>query len=70
MKKKISDTPKQPAYIDELLKNGTVVLTANTSEELCEMIDDIPADVRYCLGAVGKNRETGFLSLRLDIVKS
>lgn len=70
MKKKISDTPKQPAYIDELLKNGTVVLTANTAEELCEMIDSIPAEVRYGAGAAGKNPETGVFSLRLDIVKS
>lgn len=60
---------KQPAYIDELLKNGTVTLTASSREELAEMVNNIPANVRYGSGAVGKNLETGKLSLRIDITK-
>lgn len=60
---------KQPAYIDELLKNGTVTLTASSHEELAEMVNDIPANVRYGAGAVGKNLETGKLSLRIDLTK-
>lgn len=60
---------KQPAYIDELLKNGTVTLTASSREELAEMVNDIPANVRYGAGAVGKNLETGKLSLRIDLIK-
>jgi hypothetical protein len=56
-----------PAYVDELLKNGTAILTASSREELDEMVDDIPADVRYAAGAVGFNPETGDFSLRLDI---
>ncbi len=58
---------KQPKYIDELLKNGTTVLRAKTRDELAEMINDIPADVRYCSGAVGYNHETGVFSLRVDL---
>lgn len=60
---------KQPAFIDELLKNGTVTMTASSREELAEMVNNIPANVRYGAGAVGKNLETGKLSLRIDLTK-
>ena len=59
---------KQPAYVDELLKKGTTLLTAKTRDELDKMISEIPADVKYGAGAVGKNFETGVFTLRLDIV--
>ena len=62
----VADT-QQPSYVEELLKNGTVILTANSREELAEMVNDIPADVRYAVGAVGKNPDTGLFSLRIDI---
>ena len=60
-------TEQQPAYIDELLKNGTTILTAKTRDELAEMVNDIHADVRYAAGAVGHNPETGSFTLRVDI---
>lgn len=59
---------KQPAYVEELLKNGTVTLTAKTRDELAKMVSEIPADVKYGAGAVGKNFETGVFTIRLDIV--
>ena len=61
---------EQPAYIDELLKNGTTILTANSRDELAEMVNNIPADVHYGAGAVGFNHETGDFSLRLDITNN
>ena len=69
MSKKTTETndTKQPDYVAELLLNGTVTLTANTREELAEMVDNIPADVRYAAGAVGHNPETGVFTLRVDI---
>lgn len=69
MSKKTNETTetKQPDYVAELLLNGTVTLTANTPEELAEMVDNIPAECHYGAGAVGKDRETGVFSLRLDI---
>ena len=57
----------QPAYVAELLLNGTVTLTANTREELAEMVDNIPADCHYGAGAVGRHPETGLYSLRIDL---
>ena len=58
---------KQPAYVAELLLNGTVTLTANTREELAEMVDNIPAECHYGAGAVGRHPETGLYSLRIDL---
>lgn len=58
----------QPKYIEELLKNGTIVLKANTREELAEMINEIPADCRYMAGAVGRTRDNGTYTLRVDII--
>lgn len=67
-KKDENSQTQQPAFVEELLKNGTVILTANSREELAEMVNDIPADVKYCAGAVGKNRDTGAFTLQIDII--
>jgi hypothetical protein len=67
-KKATEEKQQQPAYVDELLKNGTAVLTANTREELADMVNDIPANVRYGAGAAGYNPETGAFTLRVDII--
>ena len=57
----------QPAYVAELLLNGTVTLTAKSREELAAMVNDIPADCSYGAGAVGRHPETGEYSLRIDL---
>ena len=69
MSKKKAETTEtqQPAFVEELLKNGTAILTAKTRDELAEMVNDIPADCSYGAGAVGYNPETGDYSLRIDI---
>ena len=67
-KKPTKNETEQPAFVEELLKNGTVIITAKTRDELAEMVNDIPADVKYGAGAVGMNPETGVFSLRLDII--
>ncbi len=65
----VTDTQtQQSAFIDELQKNGTAILTAKTREELAEMVNDIPSDIHYAAGAVGYNPETGDFSLRIDII--
>ena len=58
---------KQPPYVGELLLNGTVTLTAKTRDELTEMVGEIPVDVKYGAGAVGRNRETGEFTIRIDL---
>jgi hypothetical protein len=57
----------QPAYVAELLLNGTVTLTAQSREKLTEMVDNIPAECHYGAGAVGRHPETGEYSLRIDL---
>ena len=59
---------EQPKFIDELLKNGTAVLEAPTSEALAEMVNGIPADVRYAVGAVGRKQDGSAYTLRVDII--
>ena len=58
---------KQPDFMEELLKNGNVTLKAKTRENLAEMVNDIPSDVKYCAGAVGQNFDEGCFTLRVDI---
>ena len=59
---------EQPTYIDELLKNGTAVLSAKKRDELAEMLNDIPADCKYAVGAVGRSHDGCTYTLRVDII--
>ena len=68
MSKKTQAKPEQPAYVEELLTKGTVILRAASRDEFGEMIDLIPASVRYSAGAIGKNPTTGLYTLRIDII--
>ena len=68
-KKTQAQEPEQPAYVEELLTKGTVILRAACRDEFGEMIDVIPASVRYAAGAIGKNPITGLYQLRIDLVK-
>ena len=60
--------PEQPAYVEELLTKGTVILRSQFSDDFGDMLDVIPASVRYAAGAIGKNRMSGLFELRLDII--
>ena len=72
MKKKTTkdEELKQPAYVADLLLNGNTVLTAKTRDELAEMVNDIPANVKYGVGAVGFNPDAGVFTLRVDIINN
>jgi len=61
---------EQPKYIDELLKNGTTVLSAKTRDELAEMVNNIPADCKYAVGAVGRSQDGCTYTLQVDIIKN
>lgn len=61
---------KQPAFVEELLTNGSVTITALSPDEFSAILKDIPAGVSYGTGAVGKNPETGVFSLRIDIINT
>lgn len=55
-----------PAFIDELLNTGTTILEAPTREALAELVNDIPADCRYSVGAVGRKADGSAYTLRVD----
>lgn len=59
---------QQPSVYDELLKNGTAVLEAPTREALAEMVNDIPTECKYCVGAVGRKGDGSAFTIQVDIV--
>ena len=64
------EQPKQSLFVEELQQKGTALLTAKTKEELTEMVNDIPADVRYGAGAVGFDYGTGMFCLQIHLVSN
>ena len=71
MKDRVIDQQnEQPAYVADLLLNGTTVLEAPTRETLAEMVNDIPAECKYCVGAVGRKPDGSAYTLRVDIIKN
>ena len=60
---------KQPTVYDDLLKNGTAILEAPTREALAELVDNIPADCKYYVGAVGRKQDGSAYTLRVDVTK-
>ena len=67
---KTKEETQQPSVYDDLLKNGTAVLEAPTRKALSELVDNIPADVRYAVGAVGRKQDGSAYTLRVDIIKN
>lgn len=62
-----SPAGNQPDFLKELQETGTTTLTAPTREELNELVNNIPAEVTYGVGAVGFNAETSLYTLRIDL---
>lgn len=60
----------QPTVYDDLLKNGTAILEAPTREALTELVDNIPADCKYCVGAVGRKGDGSAYTLRVDLIQN
>ena len=67
---KTKDTAKQPSVYDDLLKNGTAVLSAPSREELAELVNNIPADCKYAVGAVGRKQDGSAYTIEVDLIKS
>ena len=65
-----SGSPAVNTAYDDLLKNGTAVLEAPTREALAELVDNIPADARYAVGAVGRKQDGSAYTLRVDLIKN
>ena len=64
---------KQPTVADELLKNGSITLQADSREALMTTFDELKAsikDVTLAAGCVGRSKDDGTFALRIDIVKN
>jgi hypothetical protein len=57
------------AFVNQLRQEGRAILSASTREQLAEMVNNIPADCKYGVGAVGQNPESGLFTMQIDIVK-
>ena len=68
-KKKANAKEEQPGYVTYLLEHGSVILRSDIRDGFGEMINQIPANIRYAAGAVGRNTLTGLFELRIDLVK-
>lgn len=66
---KPKDDIQQPSVYDELLKQGTTTLEAPTREALAELVENIPADCAYCVGAVGRKQDGSAYTLRVDLIQ-
>ena len=64
-----SGSPAVNTAYDDLLKNGTAILEAPTREALAELVNNIPADCRYAVGAVGRKGDGSAYTIQVDIVK-
>lgn len=65
---KTNDT-QQPSVYDELLKTGATTLKAPTREALDELVANIPNDVRYTVGAVGRKQDGSAYTIQIDTIK-
>ena len=56
-----------PAYVQELLEKGVVVIQGRSRSELNEKLAAIPSDVKYFTGAVGHYLSTGLYRIQVNI---
>lgn len=71
MSKNQQQKSEQPTVADELLKNGSITLQADSREELMAKFDELKAsikDVTLAAGCVGRSKDDGNYALRIDIV--
>lgn len=66
MSKKNKATKRVPCYVQELRKEGVVVLTGRTPEELADMVSAIPEDCPCYCGPVTKFYDTGMYRVQVN----
>jgi len=56
-----------PAFVQELLDKGVVVIQGRSRGELDEQLAAIPADVNFYTGAVGQYMSTGLYRIQVNV---
>jgi len=69
MSKKKTNNDQQPTFVGELLENGTAIIKAASLAEIAELVNEIPADCKYSVGAAGRLIDDGSYTLRVDLIK-
>ena len=59
---------QQPEFVTALLEKGTTTLSAPTRDALADMVDDLPAECKYMVGAVGRTQDGSAYTLQVDII--
>ena len=59
----------QPAYVQELLEKGAVVIFGRTEGELNDMLANIPSDINFTAGAIGYYISKGLYRIQLNLKK-
>ena len=59
----------QPAYVQELLEKGAVVIFGRTEGELNDMLVNIPSDINFTAGAIGYYISKGLYRIQLNLKK-
>lgn len=57
----------QPAYVQELLEKGVVVIQGRSRGELDDKLAAIPSDMNFYTGAVGQYMGTGLYRIQVNI---
>jgi len=57
----------QPAYVQQLLEKGAVVLTGRSRGELEEKLTAIPSDINYYTGTVDHYLGTGLYRVQVNL---
>lgn len=57
----------RPAYVQELLEKGVVVIQGRSRGELDDKLAAIPSDVNFYTGAVGQYMGTGLYRIQVNI---
>jgi hypothetical protein len=57
----------QPAYVQQLLQRGAVVLTGRSQGELDEKLAAIPSDINYYTGTVDHYLGTGLYRVQVNL---
>lgn len=57
----------QPAYVQELLEKGVVVIQGRSRGELDDKLAAIPSNINYYTGAVGAYLNTGIVRIQVNL---
>lgn len=71
MSKKNTETTTpaaSPAGKPTAKATGSIALEAPTREALAELIDNLPADARYAVGAVGRKHDGSAYTIQVEII--